>query len=129
MPARRPLHPHSAPPTGAPGYPSEACLPPALDTLALRVSKQPTCSSLAQMLRLGPSLWPPQSDALLPRACGAAAQHAKARGAKIYCELAGFAATCDAHHITTPHPEGQGLSECLRLAIARRLVARARCPV
>eukprot|EP00908_Phaeocystis_cordata_P026465 Transcript_8947.p1 GENE.Transcript_8947~~Transcript_8947.p1 ORF type:complete len:448 (-),score=222.03 Transcript_8947:1056-2399(-) len=45
-------------------------------------------------------------------------EHAKARGAKIYCELAGFAATCDAHHITTPHPEGQGLSECLRLAIA-----------
>merc|ERR1740130_792945 len=43
--------------------------------------------------------------------------HAKARGAVIYCELAGFAATCDAHHITPPHPEGAGLSECLRLAI------------
>ncbi|KAL3908174.1 MAG: hypothetical protein SGPRY_009899, partial [Prymnesium sp.] len=28
-----------------------------------------------------------------------------------------YAATCDAHHITTPHPEGAGLSECLRLAI------------
>jgi len=45
-------------------------------------------------------------------------EHAKARGATIYCELAGYAATCDAHHITTPHPEGAGLSECLRLAVA-----------
>jgi len=44
-------------------------------------------------------------------------EHAKARGAKIYCELAGYAATCDAHHITTPHPEGAGLTECLKLAI------------
>jgi len=44
-------------------------------------------------------------------------EHAKARGAKIYCELAGYSATCDAHHITTPHPEGRGLSECLRLAL------------
>ena len=44
-------------------------------------------------------------------------EHAKARGAKIYCELAGYSATCDAHHITTPHPEGAGLSECLRLAL------------
>ncbi|KAL1499368.1 hypothetical protein AB1Y20_011575 [Prymnesium parvum] len=43
--------------------------------------------------------------------------HAKARGAKIYCELAGYGATCDAHHITTPHPEGAGLAECLRLSL------------
>jgi len=45
-------------------------------------------------------------------------EHAKARGATIYCELAGYAATCDAHHITTPHPEGAGLAACLRNAIA-----------
>lgn len=50
-------------------------------------------------------------------------EHAKARGAKIYCEFAGFAATCDAHHITTPHPEGRGLSECLRLALSDAGVA------
>ena len=43
--------------------------------------------------------------------------HAQARGAKIYCELAGYAATCDAHHITTPHPEGAGLSTCLANAL------------
>ena len=47
-------------------------------------------------------------------------EHAKARGATIYCELGGYAATCDAHHITTPHPEGLGLSTCLASALRSR---------
>lgn len=44
-------------------------------------------------------------------------EHAKARGAKIYCELAGGAMTADAHHITAPHPEGLGAAKVMELAI------------
>lgn len=43
--------------------------------------------------------------------------HAKARGAKIYCELAGYAATCDAFHITSPDPEGKPLADCIQKAL------------
>ncbi|MBC7365689.1 MAG: beta-ketoacyl-ACP synthase II [Undibacterium sp.] len=44
-------------------------------------------------------------------------EHARARGARIYCELAGYAATCDAYHITSPDPEGKGLSLAMRRAL------------
>ncbi|WP_438482097.1 beta-ketoacyl-ACP synthase II [Oleiharenicola lentus] len=44
-------------------------------------------------------------------------EHAQARGAHIYCELAGYAATCDAYHITSPDPEGKGLSLAMRRSI------------
>ncbi len=44
-------------------------------------------------------------------------EHAQARGARIYCELAGYAATCDAFHITQPDPEGKGLSLAMRRAL------------
>jgi 3-oxoacyl-[acyl-carrier-protein] synthase II len=46
-------------------------------------------------------------------------EHAQRRGAadKVLCEMAGYAATCDAHHITTPHPEGRGLFKCLEQAL------------
>jgi 3-oxoacyl-[acyl-carrier-protein] synthase II len=45
-------------------------------------------------------------------------EHARARGARIYCELAGYAATCDAYHITQPDPEGKGLSMAMKRALA-----------
>ena len=45
-------------------------------------------------------------------------EHAQARGARIYCELAGYAATCDAFHITQPDPEGRGLSLAMMRALA-----------
>lgn len=42
---------------------------------------------------------------------------AKRRGAKIYCELVGYGATCDAYHITTPAPEGRGLAAAMEMAV------------
>jgi 3-oxoacyl-[acyl-carrier-protein] synthase II len=44
--------------------------------------------------------------------------HARARGARIYCELVGYGATCDAFHITQPDPEGRGLSLAMTRALA-----------
>ncbi len=45
-------------------------------------------------------------------------EHALARGAKIYCEIAGGGATADAHHITAPHPEGLGAKNVMTVALA-----------
>ena len=44
-------------------------------------------------------------------------EHALARGAKIYCEVAGGGATADAHHITAPHPEGLGAKNVMLAAL------------
>ena len=45
-------------------------------------------------------------------------EHAKARGAQIYAELAGFGATCAAYHMTSPDPEGTGAAAAIRAAMA-----------
>lgn len=43
-------------------------------------------------------------------------EHAKARGARIYCELAGYGRTCDGHHITAPDPDATQAARGMRLA-------------
>ncbi|MDD5361572.1 MAG: beta-ketoacyl-ACP synthase II [Ignavibacteria bacterium] len=44
-------------------------------------------------------------------------EHAKARGARIYCEITGFGMTADAHHITDPSPNGDGVARAMKIAL------------
>ena len=44
-------------------------------------------------------------------------EHAKARGAKIYAELAGYGSTCDAYHITAPDPSADGAVKAIEIAL------------
>lgn len=50
-------------------------------------------------------------------------EHAKARGAKIYAEICGYGSTCDAHHETSPDPEGKGGAKAMEFAILEAGIA------
>lgn len=44
-------------------------------------------------------------------------EHAKARGAKIYCEITGYGSTCDAYHVTAPDPDAEGGARAILQAV------------
>ncbi|MFW6158161.1 MAG: beta-ketoacyl-ACP synthase II [Planctomycetota bacterium] len=52
-------------------------------------------------------------------------EHARKRGAHIYAEIVGYAATCDAYHITAPEPNGEVAAKTMELALADARVDRA----
>jgi 3-oxoacyl-[acyl-carrier-protein] synthase II len=53
------------------------------------------------------------------------AEHARARGAQVYAEVAGAASTADGYHVTAPAPDGRGALTCMRLAIEDAGIAPA----
>lgn len=52
-------------------------------------------------------------------------QHALRRGARIYCELAGYGVSADAYHLTSPLPEGEGASRCMEMALRHAKITPA----
>jgi 3-oxoacyl-[acyl-carrier-protein] synthase II len=48
---------------------------------------------------------------------------ARRRGAQIYAEIIGYASTCDAYHVTAPHPEGDGAARAISRALARARIS------
>ena len=80
---------------------------------ALSVSEDPDAASLPFDKRRGGFVIGEGSVALVLEEY----EHAKARGAKIYGEVCGYGSTCDAYHITAPHPDGRGGAQAMTEAM------------
>ena len=80
---------------------------------ALSVSEDPDAASLPFDKRRGGFVIGEGSVALVLEEY----EHAKARGAKIYGEVCGYGSTCDAYHITAPHPDGRGGAQAMANAM------------
>src|SRR5438105_14380001 len=50
-------------------------------------------------------------------------EHAKARGAKIYCELTGYGLSADAYHMTAPPADGDGAVRAMQMALAHARIS------
>lgn len=76
---------------------------------ALSISEDPNAASLPFDKRRGGFVMGEGSVALILEEY----EHAKKRGAKIYGEVCGYGSTCDAYHITAPHPEARGGAQAM----------------
>ena len=81
---------------------------------ALSVSSDPDAASLPFDSRRGGFVMGEGAVALILEEY----EHAKARGTEIYGEVCGYGSTCDAYHITAPHPEAEGGAQAMKNAMA-----------
>jgi 3-oxoacyl-[acyl-carrier-protein] synthase II len=98
---------------------SEAAITPVgvtgfLNMTALSVSTDPEAASLPFDRRRAGFIMGEGAGMVILEEYG----HARARGAKIYAELAGYGTTCDAYHITAPNPDGSGPARAIKAALA-----------